>query len=62
MTDSPAVARLCPRCGQRFCPVTQPRCDSCAPTAPKRAPKPPDLDVALASGQPLDETLLEGLP
>ncbi len=31
MTDRPAVARLCPACCQRFCPITQPRCDTCTP-------------------------------
>ena len=42
MTDRPAVARLCPCCCARFCPVEQRRCSDCdsANPPPQRAASP----------------------
>ncbi len=33
--NRPPAARLCPTCLQRFCPVTQRLCDSCASAHPR---------------------------
>jgi hypothetical protein len=45
VTDQPrsAVARLCPCCTARFCPIGQPRCDDCQRgyAANRRAPTTP---------------------
>ncbi len=59
MTDRPAVARLCPTCLKRFCPITQPTCDACGPdraavnnTKKRARPKPPKLVTAVTSSVP----------
>ena len=63
------TARWCAVCFNHPALDGQIRCATCdaarnPTTAPTKraAPKPPDLDAALASGQPLDPSLLEGLP